>query len=292
VLAMGEEANATVAERLRSGFERLTRAERQLASILLSNYPVAGLNTVAELARKSNVSGPTVIRMVQKLGYAGFPEFQNALRDELQAQLSTPLAKYERSVGHMPDAHRLARFSSAVVDNLDRSLTLTDHHEFDAIVALLVDLDRSIYTVGGRLSRVLADYLFTQLHGIRSGVDVLPANATLWPQCLVDMRQGDVLVVFDVRRYERDLIELARLAAARDVVVVLFTDQWMSPISAVARKILALRIEAPSSWDSLAVPMVFVEALLAAAGERLWPAAADRLSAMEKLFDDMKQFRK
>ncbi|WP_342643524.1 MurR/RpiR family transcriptional regulator [Rhodoligotrophos ferricapiens] len=282
----------TVAERLRLGLDRLTRSERHLAGTLLADYPVAGLTNVAELARRAGVSAPTVIRMLQKLGFTGYPEFQEALRSELAAQFSTPLTKYARGASRAPDGHMLNRFSGAVIDNLQSSLRIADHRSFDAIVERLADQDHGVHMVGGRLSRVLADYLFTQLHGLRPGVSVLPGTTTLWPQHLANMQDGDTLVIFDVRRYERDLIELAEIAARRGAVIVLFTDQWMSPISAVARHVLPLRIEAPSSWDSLAVPMIMVEALLAATAERIWPDAAERLGLMEQLFDEMRQFRK
>ncbi|MGF7162049.1 DNA-binding MurR/RpiR family transcriptional regulator [Rhodoligotrophos appendicifer] len=282
----------TIAERIRLSFERLTRAERLLATTLLSNYPVAGLTNVSEVARAAGVSAPTVIRTVQKLGFAGFPEFQEELRAELAAQLSTPLAKHERWAVGAPDTHMLNRFAVAVVDNLERSLQLADHREFDAIVSLLADETRAIHVAGGRLTRVLAAYLATHLEGIRPAVHALPSAASRWPQCLLHMAPGDVLIVFDIRRYERDLVELAQIAARREVVVVLLTDQWMSPISAVARHALPLRIEAPSSADSLAVPLILVEALIAATAERIWPAASARMAVLEQLYEETRRFRK
>ena len=49
----------TVAERMRSGFEELTRAERQLANAMLANYPVLGLDSITAVAQVSGVSTPT-----------------------------------------------------------------------------------------------------------------------------------------------------------------------------------------------------------------------------------------
>jgi DNA-binding MurR/RpiR family transcriptional regulator len=61
----------------------LTTAERKVARALLAAYPVAGLETVAKLARRAHVSGPTVIRFAAKLSYDRYPEFRQALKDEL-----------------------------------------------------------------------------------------------------------------------------------------------------------------------------------------------------------------
>ena len=59
----------------------LPRAERRMAMALLRQYPVAGLETVARLAEAAETSGPTVLRLVTRLGYHGFPSFQQALLD-------------------------------------------------------------------------------------------------------------------------------------------------------------------------------------------------------------------
>ena len=61
----------TVRERLKRVGPKLTRAERQLASAIMDNYPTSGMGSISQLARKAGVSAPTVARMVQKLGFKG-----------------------------------------------------------------------------------------------------------------------------------------------------------------------------------------------------------------------------
>ena len=83
-------------EEMRLALPDLTRAERQLAAHILSNYPVAALGSITALARAAGVSSPTVVRMVQKLGYRGYPDFQRALRGQVEAMLIAPLSKPTR----------------------------------------------------------------------------------------------------------------------------------------------------------------------------------------------------
>jgi len=73
----------TISDRIQQKLDDLTRAERQLAHSILENYPASGLGPLTALAKDANVSAPTVARMVQKLGYKGYPEFQAELREEL-----------------------------------------------------------------------------------------------------------------------------------------------------------------------------------------------------------------
>ena len=64
----------TVEEQMRAAMADLTRAERQLATHILKNYPVAALGSITALAKASEVSTPTVVRLCQKLGYKGNPD--------------------------------------------------------------------------------------------------------------------------------------------------------------------------------------------------------------------------
>lgn len=282
----------TVAERLEDGFAGLTRAERQLAGVLLEGYPAAGLQPMPALARAAGVSTPSVARLVQKLGFGGFAEFQSALRDEVQARMSNPLAKLAPWAAEGGDTHLLGRFAEAVVGNLRQTLGRIDPREFDTLCELLADRRRRVMLLGGRFTRVLADYLHRHLQVSRPGVVHLGGEADTWPHALLDLRAGDVLVVFDIRRYETALLRIAEVAAGRGAEIVLFTDQWGSPIAGLARHRLHARIEVPSAWDSSAVLMVLAEAVVAGVQARDWNATAPRIEELEAIFETTRTFRK
>ena len=287
-----DKETATVAEALRSQFDALTRAERQLADTLLAHYPVAGLASITALADQAQVSTPTVARLVKKLGFTGYPDFQASLRGELEATISSPIAKHERWAEGAPDTHILNRFAEAVMTNMQRTLGRIDTESFDAVAGLLADAERHVYVAGGRITGSLADYVFTHLQVIRDRLSLVPANANTWPHDLINMREGDVLLVFDIRRYETDLVRLAELARRRGVVVVLFTDQWGSPASKHAQHVFNCRIEAPSAWDSSVVTLFVVEALIAAVETLRWEATRGRMRELEELFDRTRLFKK
>jgi DNA-binding MurR/RpiR family transcriptional regulator len=282
----------TVAERIRGRFEELTRAERQLANAMLSNYPVLGLGSITAVADASGVSTPTVVRMAKKLGFSGFPALQGALRAELEATISNPIAKHDRWAENAPDTHILNRYADAAMENLRQTLRQLNPEMFNAVAALLSDQDRGIHVVGGRITRSLADYFFTHMQVIRRGVTLIAANSNSWPHYVLNMQAGDVLVAFDVRRYEHGILWLAETARAKGVELVLFTDQWGSPASKHATHSFHARIEAPSAWDSSVVTLFILEALITAVQNLAWDKAKDRMSRLEELFDQIKMFRK
>ncbi len=282
----------TVAEKIRSQLDQFTPAERELANALIANYPMAGLGTIMELANLAKVSTPTVMRTLKKLDFNSFPKFQNALHDELRQTLSDPIHKHDHWAIDVPVEHVLNQFATAINNNLRQSLKQVDHKVFDDVVSLLTEKQRSIHIVGGRITHAFADYLQTHLQVIRKDIQMLPASSGLWPHHLLNVDEGDVLIIFDIRRYEADLLELAKLANEREVKIVLFTDQWLSPITSFATHYFSSRIEVPSGWDSGVVTLFLIESIIAAMEEILWPETSSRLKELEDIFDFTGRFKR
>ena len=281
----------TVSDVIQAHFAALTRAERQLATSLLDNYPVSGLGSITTVADHAGVSTPTVARMVQKLGFRGFPDFQSHLRHELEATLSSPITKHDRWAAKAPGTHILNRFADAIMNNLRQTLAQVEIAEFDGASALLADRQRGVYIIGGRITKALADYLFTHLQVIRPNVTQIASNPSSWPHYVLNMKAGDVLVIFDIRRYEQEMETLARVARERGVEIVLFTDQWASPVAKAAARVFRVHIEAPSAWDSSVVTLFILEALMEAVQSSNWEETSSRMKALEGLFEASRPFR-
>ena len=282
----------TVSDVINAHFSVLTRAEKQLAATLLDNYPVSGLGSITTVAENAGVSTPTVARMVQKIGFRGFPDFQQRLHQELEATISNPISKHDRWAANAPGTHILNRFADATMNNMRETLAQLETAEFDGAAAMIADRKRNIYLVGGRITRALADYFFTHLQVIRSGVTQIASNSSSWPHYVLDMKKGDVLIMFDIRRYEQEMETLSRIARERGVEIILFTDQWSSPIAKSARRVFRIQIEAPSAWDSSVVTLFAVEALIEAVQSSIWDETRDRMKTLEGLFDSTRLFRK
>jgi DNA-binding MurR/RpiR family transcriptional regulator len=260
----------------------LSPAERKLARVLLASYPIAGLESVARFAERAGVSAPTVTRFITKLGFRGYPEFQEQLRQEVQARLSSPLARY-----HEEESKEAGSLVTSALEvsrhNLQATLQMLSHHDVEEVVDLLADVRRRVLVLGGRLSGPLARYLAGQLHLLRPGIDLVDTERTAAAQQLIDMRKGDVLVVFDYRRYQADTIENARLVSGQGVNVVLFTDPWLSPASGFARQVVVTSVETIGPFDSLVGATAVLEAVVAAVLRRLGPRAQARMQSLERL---------
>ena len=282
----------TIVERLREGLDAFPATERRVAHQLLAEYPVAGLQTATHLARTVGVSPPTVLRLVGRLGFASYLDFQRSLRDELSAQLSSPLAKQPSPArkgrsGKPEPAH--AEFSDAILRNLQETFASVAPGEFDGVVQLVSDPRLRIHLIGGRFTDALALYLSVQLRILRPGVSHMQEQESNWRDQLLDMGKRDVLVIFDIRRYQASLQRLALAAAARQVRIVLLTDQWLSPIVRVATHVLSARVAVPSVWDSSTALMALSEWLLAEVSRQGWEKSRRRIEELEDMLGGDRQ---
>ena len=282
----------TVRELIREHSDSLTQSERKLCNALLENYPAAGLASITKFAKNAGVSTPTAARMVQKLGFKGFPQFHQALHHEVEAKVSGPTQRRANWASEAPDDHILNRFGDAVMQNLGQTFANLDTDSFDKSVQQLARTDHQLYVAGGRITRALADYAFTHFQAIRPRVTHMTSSSATWPHYVLDMEPGDTLLLFDVRRYETNLQRLAELAAERGVKVILITDQWGSLAARVAEQTFHCWVEVPSAWDSNISTMMLLEALIAATQEQSWPQTKDRYDRLDELFDMTRLFRK
>lgn len=278
-------APPTIAELLRAKPHGWTAADRKLSHALLSDYPVAGLGSITDFARVAGVSIPSVLRFAKKLGFSGLPAFQQALRREVSAQLQNPIAREDRWSAKAPRTHILNSFADAALDNMRASLKLIDHKVFDGMVRLVADHKRSVHMMGGRITSHIASYLHTHLTMARPSCHLVPQSTTQWPQHLLDLGAGDVLIVFDVRRYDARVHDFAVSARQRGAKIVLITDQWMSPIARIAAFTLPLRVEVPKSWDSNMVTLFAAEALVAAVVNLDWAATQARIRELDTYYE-------
>lgn len=273
-----------VATLLRDRRGELTRAELRVAQALLGDYPAAGLQPVAGLAAASGVSGPTVVRLVTKLGYPTYAHLQRQLRSELSARTAGPVQHYpsteDASTAHRPLLSRLERqLSRAVADTLRG----VDANDLERAVALLTDRARPLLLTGGRASIAHAYYMATYLQLLRRNVRFLGPGYATRRGALLDVDHAHVVVIFDFHRYERETIDFGRAAAARGAALILFTDTYLSPLASNADVLLSATVDGLRPFITLTPVMALVEAAMIGVAEGLGPSGRARLADFDEL---------
>ncbi len=270
-----------VTELIADRLDAMPAGERRAAQTLIANYPVIGLKTVAEFAQAAGVSSPTILRFVARLGVQNYSEFQAALQDELAAQLQSPAS---RAGIERPSRRGQAPATvEATLQNIRETFRHVPERQVADIVALLAQPKADIFLIGGRFTDPVARYMAAHLTIIRPNVLHLAGQESNWRDRLLDMGRRDVLMIFDIRRYQDSLLRFAEKADSRGVNIVLLSDQWLSPIARFARHVIACRTAVPSPWDSSASLFVVAEMLIGELTRRLEKDSRRRIGEMEDL---------
>ena len=273
----------TIADRIRESLPGLPRAEKRVALVVLRNYPVAGLETVARLAETAEVSGPTVMRLCARLGFEGFLDFQQALLVEVADRTASPLAQFDAARLRQDDA--IDRTRADLIDALDASFAHLDRTTYAAVVDRIISA-RRIFTTGGRFTELPARALAMHLEILRDGVQHLTPELRVG--YLLSVRRGDVVFVFDVRRYQRSTVEFGREVARKGAQVLLVTDPWLSPLTVDASLVLSVGVQGPSPFDTQVPVMALVEALIASVTEALGDKTRHRLAEYDRIWDEQR----
>ncbi|NOL48995.1 MurR/RpiR family transcriptional regulator [Pelistega europaea] len=267
---------------IREQFQYFAPNEKKVARVLLNQYPVAGLETIAQLAKKASVSGPTVLRLITKLGFDGYGQFQEALRRELEAHLQTPISR--RDPNQDIEKHEvLSSFCKDITLKLNETAKNILPEDFEAAVDILANKNAKIWLIGGYLTGPLSEYFYRHLQSIRSDVSLLHPVPVTWINTLADIKKNDVLVVFDIRRYWNELQPFMQIATEKKCKSILITDQWISPLSGIANITLPAYTEGKSGWDTNVCVMFIIDALISALNNKDWEKTKERLEKIESL---------
>ena len=277
------ETGATLGELIHQRSRELTTAERRVARTLFATNLVAGFDTVAGLAARSHVSGPTVLRFVSKLGFSGYAEFQRALRHDLAARIDSPLRLYSRSHSELRSGHVLDAARARLARVLDSTFANLPQGEFDAVVDQLADRRRTVWMVGGRRTQAGAEILHAHLYRVRPRAQMFDVTPSGRVNAVLEVSRKDVVVVFDVKRYQKDTFALAESIRDRGATIVLITDPWLSPIADFASNVLTFDVDAPSPYGSMVSCVALIEVLVAGIVERLGESARRRVAEFERL---------
>lgn len=272
----------TVAQRIRRIRHSLAPGEMRVVEALVESYPTAGLVPIAQLAAEADVSAPTALRLVGKLGFAGYGAFQEALRAEVQTRLFSPVAVYP-AADEAGEESMLTAASTLYGDGVRWTMTNLPVDEVRETVTALADASRPVIVSGGRFSSVLATQLARYLHMLRPGVhEVEPTSGDLMAS-LIDVDERTIAVVFDFRRYQQSTIDWALAVTERGAQLVVVTDMYLSPLASSANAVFPVSHSGLGPFDSMAHGFMLVELLVSLVAKELGEPARDRLAEFEQL---------
>jgi len=210
----------------------LTPKGRLLADFLVENLRQAVFMTTRQLGQAAGVSEATVVRFVDRLGYKGYPDFIQNLRELVDAQLTlvdrVALTKVKGAA-----EERVFRVVEEEIANLKEFYENSDFETIRRAAQLLNESTR-IFVIGSRLSFTFAYYLGWSLTKIRGYVTILRGSDSTSIDWLTIAPSDSLVVIFATSRYPNELIRLARLVRRRDQKLMVVSDSATCPVNQFA----------------------------------------------------------
>lgn len=226
------------------------------------------------------MSEPSIMRLVKKLGYAGYSDFQHSLVQEVDERLRSPQLQMDKQHYDHPLPEAWNDYLTAASKMTEQARHLISAPDIQALCELLANPKHRLWLHGGRYSHFLAGYLHAHLRLLRPNCQLLSDDSAI--DSLIDLGQRDVLVLFDYRRYETRAANLASIVRAQGARIILFTDTYDSPLRNHADLIISAPVESPSPFDSLVPAMAQVEAAVRTLTMKAGDDLPERLSRIDQ----------
>jgi DNA-binding MurR/RpiR family transcriptional regulator len=274
-----------ITEIVKSRGHLLTATDRRLVAVLQSRPAEAAFWVATDLTGPLGLHQSAATRLAQRLGFDGYPQLRDALRQDYLAGDGPS----QRLRGRL-DQHPLDEVLRTFVDDEVGALAALPRHvsqaELDDVAARVLSA-RTVYLFGQGNATILVDQLARRLRrfGVRP-VALVGARRDV-AETVAGLDADDLLLAFAFRRLPTVLSPLLDLTHDVGAYSVLVTDTLLS-MSPSPSAIIAAPRGSDDTFHSLTVPMAISNALvLTIAKDAPEPAvrSLDRLGAMLDRFD-------
>jgi len=208
--------------------ESLTPKAQTLGNYIMQNPAKVVFMTTKELAETCGVSEATVVRFVASIGYQGYSDFQQALKDFINTGMSLPERVDMKGIKE-PGLDRLHRGVLEELNNLKHMYETIDVETMNRFVTYL-DESENVFVTGSRLSYTFAYYLGWSLTKIRKGIHIFNGSDSTTIDFLTNAPPNSLVILTAATRYPNELIKLSKLVRRLGHTLLVLTDASISPV--------------------------------------------------------------
>lgn len=225
---MNAVASHPVINDISNKLDSLTPKAQALGTYIMQNPSKAVFMTTKELAEACEISEATVVRFVGTLGYKGYSDFQEALKDFVNTGLSLP----DRAAIKGIKEEGTDRLHREVLEELNNLKYLYENIDIDIMNQIVDRLDKShtVYVVGSRLSYTFAYYLGWSLTKVRKGVHILKGSDSTAFDMLTNAPSSSLVILAACTRYPNELIKLSKMVRRSGHTLLTIVDSSICPV--------------------------------------------------------------
>lgn len=270
--------------RIQSKFNKLSKGQKRIADYILNNYDKVAFMTASSLGNSVEVSESTVVRFANALGYGGYPKLQKALQESIKTKLTT-VQRFEMSKELDSNTDLYKKIMKHDVENIQKTI---DDLDIENLRSIATDIHKAkkVYVLGMRSSSVLANYLGFYLNFAIERVQVIPSGALDVFDQVINLNEEDLLIAITFPRYSNQTMKLVNYAYGQKVPIISITDDVLSPVASISKKVLTAKYDMTTFIDSLVAPMSLINSLILAVGMENKESLDQKFESLEKIWKE------
>ncbi|MGZ4175264.1 MAG: MurR/RpiR family transcriptional regulator [Solirubrobacteraceae bacterium] len=249
---------------IRARFDEFSRSQKDVAQYIVDHLDEAAFQTAEELARRANTSSSTVVRFSQALGFEGFPELQQAARDEYRRRVGQGGVASESLSAATPlfslDHTEFEAALAADHVNVEDTAHKLSRSDVEAAVDAIVTAEK-VLIAGTDQMAFFASYLchLLMLLDLRAEIVASPSQEALGRLSRIDA--GTLVVGLSAGRPHPLITRTMKLARHRKAPTLAITDATLSEVARLARIRLYYSSNTPAFVRSHTALLSLIQAL-------------------------------
>jgi DNA-binding MurR/RpiR family transcriptional regulator len=244
-------------------FDEFSRSQKDVAQYIVDHLDEAAFQTAEELARRASTSSSTVVRFSQALGFEGFPELQQAARDEYRRRpAGAGAAAAEAAVAPLFSLDQTEYETALATDhvNVEETARKLSRSEFEAAIEAIASAGK-VLIAGTDQMAFFASYLrhLLSLLDIRAEVVASPSQEALGRLSRID--ETTLVIGLSAGRPHPLIARTMKLARHRRAPTIAITDATLSEVARLARVRLYYSSNSPAYVRSHTALLSLIQAL-------------------------------
>lgn len=272
---------------LKENYARLTGSQKKIGKYILDHYERVAFMSAVELANAVGVSDATIIRFTRNIGFSGYVEFKQYMREGMKA-FDGPDNRMSKSLELLQEEEDLTkRVGQIDIDNLTGFVNGLDQQLLDEAVAAIYQAKR-IYLAGRGTASIIVQFLHLHLQRMGFSAISISEGITVSPEKLIGITEEDLLISCGFPRYSKDTYNAVLFAKNKKATVLTITDSDLSVLAVKSDIVLTAKLDNITFFHSYIVPMALCNVLLMKVfeknGENLYGTVSKNMESL-KIFD-------
>ncbi|HLY50002.1 MAG TPA: MurR/RpiR family transcriptional regulator [Solirubrobacteraceae bacterium] len=252
-------AHQALSAYIQSRFDEFSRSQKDVAQYIVDHLDEAAFQTAEELARRANTSSSTVVRFSQALGFEGFPELQQAAREEYRRRAPATGAMAAAPLFSLDQTEFEAALAADHVNVEDTAHKLS-RSAVEAAIDAIVSADK-VLIAGTDQMAFFASYLrhLLMLLDLRAEIVASPSQEALGRLSRID--EQTLVIGLSAGRPHPLITRTMKLARHRKALTLAITDATLSEVARLARIHLYYSSNSPAFVRSHTALLSLIQAL-------------------------------